>query len=148
FDLTAGRLYQTAVLHSRRTRRLAAATGQAQPDVLDVGRPDRHSIRYLHHLVNAAARRIHLHAQLAISGAGVQTEAAMDAAIEIGLLRAIRYESKVCHGLTGVAGRTSASPAASKGNHCRVKATTRASASAAPVRIQPPPSSLSSPPHP
>ena len=45
--------------------------------------------RNLHHLIDAAARRVHFHVQFAIGGASVQTQSAMHAAVEIGLLRFI-----------------------------------------------------------
>ena len=89
-DLRAGRFDQPSVLHSRRARRFAAAARQAEIEMLDVRRIDLRCARcHLHHLVDAAARRIHLHAQLAIRGAVVQAQTAVDAAVEIRLLRSV-----------------------------------------------------------
>ena len=55
----------------------------------------------LHHLVDAAARRIHLHAQLAICRAGVQAETAMNATVQVeglGLVGGMfKYGCRVCH---------------------------------------------------
>ena len=83
-DLRARGLDQPAVLDPRRTGRFAGAAGQAQADVLDVGGRDGGPLLgHLHHLVDAAARRIHLQAQLAIGGAGVQAQAAVDAAVQV-----------------------------------------------------------------
>ena len=48
---------------------------------------DGRAIGHLHHLINAAARRIHLDVQFAIGGARVQAQAAVDALVEIGLRR-------------------------------------------------------------
>ena len=90
------------VPHAGGARRFAAAAGQAQVDVLDVGRRDGRAVGHLHHLVDAAARRIHLEAQLAIGRAGVQAKAAVDAAVEIELPRSqvvlFRYGDRVGHG--------------------------------------------------
>ena len=75
-DLRAGSLHQPAVLHAGRTRRFAAAARQTKIEMLDVRRIDLRCARsHLHHLVDAAARRIHLHAELAIRRAVVQTQA-------------------------------------------------------------------------
>ena len=52
-----------------------------------IGIGDRRAARHLHHLINAAARRIHFDVQLAIGGAGVQAQPAVHALVEIGLAR-------------------------------------------------------------
>ncbi len=88
-DLRARRLHQAPVLHARRAGRLAAPAGQAQADVLQIGAGDRRAIGNLHHLVDAAARRIHLQTELAVGRAGVETQAAMHAAVQVDLLRSI-----------------------------------------------------------
>ena len=41
------------------------------------------------HLIDTAARGIHFDAQIAIGGAGVQAQAAVDAAVEIDLMRLV-----------------------------------------------------------
>ena len=58
---------------------------------------NRLSIRHLHHLVNAASRRVHLDTELAIGGARLQAQAAMDTAVEVFLLRSVRDDGKVGH---------------------------------------------------
>ena len=102
FDFGARGFHQPAVVHARRAGDLAAAAGQAQIDVFDVGRADGRARGDLGHLVDASARRIHLQAQLAIGGAGVQAQATMDAAVQIGLLgpivRDLRYDCRAVHG--------------------------------------------------
>ena len=89
-DLRAGSFNQPAILHARRTRRFASAAREAEIQMLDVGRIDlRFARRHLHHLIDAAARRIHLDAQLAIRRAVVQAQAAVHTSIEIRLLRSV-----------------------------------------------------------
>jgi hypothetical protein len=51
---------QAAIFHARRTSRFAAAAGEAKVDVFFVSLSDRRAVCDLHHLVNAAAGRIHL----------------------------------------------------------------------------------------
>ena len=85
FQFGARIFHHAAVGHARRASRFAAPAGQAKPDVLAVGIADGGSVGYLDHLVDAAARRIHFDAELAIGGAGVQTQAAMHAAVQIEL---------------------------------------------------------------
>ena len=56
---------------------------------------------HLDHLVDAAARRIHLQPQFAVRGAGVQAQAAVDAAVQVELRGAgcsFRDDDTVCHG--------------------------------------------------
>src|SRR5690349_11966157 len=86
FDLRAGSLDQAAVLHTRRAGRFTGSARQAQVQMLnvggvDLGLPGGH----LHHLVDAAARRVHLDAKLAVGGAVVQAEAAMHTPVEVHL---------------------------------------------------------------
>ncbi len=94
-DIGARGLDQTPILHSRRTGALASAASQAKVDVFPIGVADRLPFGYLHHLVNAAARRIHLDAQFPVRRAGVQAQAAVNALIQIGLPRlvALAYQS-------------------------------------------------------
>ena len=75
----------------------------------------------LRHLEDAAARRIHLEAQFAISRTRVQAESAMDATVEIGLPRAdldfrrdflFRYGHRAGPGSTDSRDRTYVSRAA------------------------------------
>src|SRR5947207_16012381 len=72
-DLPPRRFDQAAVLDSRRARRLARAAVETQIDVPDKTLAQRQPpALHLEHLVDPAARRVHLHAQLAIGGAAVQ----------------------------------------------------------------------------
>ena len=89
FDIGAGRFHQAAVLDTGRAGAFAAAAGEAQIDMFAVGVADRLPFGDLHHLIDAPARRVHFNAQFAVGGAGVQTQAAMHAAVEIGLLRLV-----------------------------------------------------------
>src|SRR3954470_9960766 len=104
-DLGAGVFHHMTVADPRWTRRFAAAASQAEVDVLNVRRRDRGAVRHLHHLVDAAARRVHLDAELAIGGAGVQTKTAMHATVEVELPRSqsgfFRYDGTIGHGSTG-----------------------------------------------
>jgi len=59
---------------------------------------DRCAVRHLHHLINPAARGIHLQAQLAIGRTGVQTKTAVHAAVEVRLLGTIKGDERVGHG--------------------------------------------------
>src|SRR5207249_9766688 len=78
-DLPARRFDQAAVLDSGRARRLAGAAVETQVDVPDKTLAQRQPpALHLDHLVDPAARRVHLHAQLAIGGATVQAQAAVD----------------------------------------------------------------------
>ena len=84
FNLLARGFDQAAVGDAAGAGRLAGAAPQAQADVRDVGIPQRHgAARYLDHLVDAPARRVHLDAQLAVRGTGVQAQPAMNAAVQI-----------------------------------------------------------------
>ena len=56
---------------------------------------DRLPFRHLNHLINPAARRIHLDAQFAVGRAGIQTKPAVDALIEIHLLRLVCFAVKL-----------------------------------------------------
>ena len=64
---------------------LAAAARQAKIDMLPVRIADRLPFGYLNHLIDAAPRRIHFHAQLTIGGTSIQTQSAMHAPVEVGL---------------------------------------------------------------
>ena len=109
FDLRARVLYHAAVRHTRGTGRFAPAAGQAQVDVPYVGWRDGRALGHLYHLVDAAARRIHLQPQLAVRRAGVQAKPAVDAAVQIELPRpytgSLRYGDTVGHGLRGWRGQ-------------------------------------------
>ena len=85
FQFGARIFHHAAVAHARRAGRFAAPAGQAKADVLAVGIADGRAVGHLDHLVDAAARRIHLQAELTIGGAGVQTQAAMHAAVQVEL---------------------------------------------------------------
>ena len=71
---------------------------------------DRRASGHPNHLVDAAARRTHLHSEFAVGGTGVQAEAAVNALIEVELrgsqIGLLRYDGKVGHGLEGCLGRT------------------------------------------
>ena len=79
-DLRARFLQQMSVLHAGGTRGLAI---QAAETAVNVGNERigqrQPALVNLQHLVDAAARRIHLRAQRAIGGAIVQTQAAVHA---------------------------------------------------------------------
>jgi hypothetical protein len=60
----------------------------------------------VHHLIDAPARGIRLKTQLAIGRAGVQTQAAVYAAIEVRLLRSVKGDERVGHGLKGDSDQT------------------------------------------
>ena len=92
FDLRAGGLDQASVLDARGAGRFAAAAGQAQADMFLIGGRNGAAIRHLDHLVDSAARGIHLQSQLAIGRTGVEAETAVDTAVEIGLLRPVRSQ--------------------------------------------------------
>ena len=79
--------HHAAVAYARRAGGFAAPAGQAKIDVLTVGLADSRAVGHLDHLIDAAARRIHLEAEFAIGGAGVQTQAAMHAAVQVELPR-------------------------------------------------------------
>ena len=81
-DLRPRRFNQLAVFDPRGAGRFARPAVQAQVHVADKTLADREPA-FVHrdHLVDAPARRIHLHAQLAIGGARVQAQAAMHAAV-------------------------------------------------------------------
>ena len=110
-DFSASGLDQAAILHAGRAGGFASAAGQTKLDVLDVGRADGRAVGDLRHLIDPAARRIHFNAQFAIGGTGVQTQAAVDAAVEVDELRFVRnfrYGHKACHDSAGRGDRTSA----------------------------------------
>ena len=110
FDLRPRILHHAAIAHARGAGRFASAAGQAQADVLHVGRRDRRAVGHLHHLVDAAARRIHLQTQLAIRRAGVEAEPAMHATVQVELARSgsdlFRCGYRVGHDSTHFPGQT------------------------------------------
>ena len=85
FQFHARIFHHAAVRHARGTGRFATAAGQAESDMFAVGIADGRTVGHLHHLIDAAARRIHLQAEFAIGGAGVQTQAAVYAAVQVEL---------------------------------------------------------------
>ncbi len=105
FDFGAGLLHHAAVWHAGRAGGFAAAAGQAEADVFEVSRGDRRALGDLHHLIDAAAGRIHLQAQFAVGGAGVQAETTVDTLIQIELVgpggARFRGDGRVGHGSTG-----------------------------------------------
>jgi hypothetical protein len=83
FDLGSPSFHQAAVFDPGWARRFTSAAGKAQFDMLDVRLGDGGAVGDLHHLVNSAARGIHLYVKLAISRAGVEAQSAVDALIQI-----------------------------------------------------------------
>ena len=89
-DFRPRRLDQTPVLHARRTGGLTGAARQAEIDVLDVIVVDLHlPFGDLDHLIDASTRGVHLNTQLAVSRARVEAEPAVNALVQIALLRLI-----------------------------------------------------------
>ncbi len=91
FNFGAGRFHQTAIGHAGRTGTFTASAREAEVDVFAVRIGDGSAGGHLHHLIDTAARRIHFHAEFAISRARVQTQTAMHALIEIGLVRFVDF---------------------------------------------------------
>src|SRR5690242_10805780 len=90
-DLRPGRLHQFTVLHSRRACRFTGATIQTLVNMPDKGVAERQpSFIHEDHLPNAPARRIRFKSPQAISGAMIQTEAAMNAVKIVDVLGAVR----------------------------------------------------------
>src|SRR5712692_8006452 len=80
FNLSPGRLNQPAVFDARRARRLAGPAVETKIHMPDETFPNRQPPAFhLDHLVDPPARRVHLEAQFAVRGAGVQAEAAVNA---------------------------------------------------------------------
>src|SRR5205823_10536809 len=78
-DLPPGRFDQAPVLDSGRARRLASAAVETQVDVPDKTLAQRQPpALHLDHLVDPAARRVHLDSQLAISRTTIQAKTAVD----------------------------------------------------------------------
>ena len=78
-DLPPRRFDQPAVLDSRRARRLASAAVETQVDVPDKTLAQRQpSALHLDHLVDPAARRVHLDSQLAICRTTIQAKTAVN----------------------------------------------------------------------
>src|SRR5438477_4980776 len=79
FDLSAGALHDACVLHAGGAGGLARAAVKAAVDVGDKRIANRESACIdLQHLVDASARRIHLHPQYPIRRAMIQAEATMN----------------------------------------------------------------------
>src|SRR3989442_1452738 len=80
FNLSPGRLNQPAVFDARRARRLAGPAVETKIHMPDETFPNRQPPAFdLDHLVDPSAGRVHLEAQFAVRGAGVQAEAAVNA---------------------------------------------------------------------
>jgi hypothetical protein len=99
-------LHHPAVWNSRRTRGFAPAASQAQVDMPQVRGRDGLALGHLNHLENPAAWRIHLEAEFPVGRAGVQAQPAVNAFVEVELLRPVhgcllRYGHKVCPGSAG-----------------------------------------------
>ena len=80
FNLSPGRLNQPAVFDPRRARRLAGPAVETKIHMPYETFPNRQPPAFhLDHLVDPPAGRVHLEAQFAVRGAGVQAEAAVNA---------------------------------------------------------------------
>src|SRR5260370_37919413 len=80
FDNGSGTLNDASVLHAGWAGALAAAAIEAAVNVSNKRFGYRQlAAIHLQDLIDAAARRIHLHTENAIGGAGVQTQATLDA---------------------------------------------------------------------
>ncbi len=80
FDLSACPLHDVPVLNAGGTSRLARQASQAAVDVRDKSFAHRHvAFVDVQHLIDAAARRIHLHTQNFVGRAMVQAKSAVHA---------------------------------------------------------------------
>ena len=96
FDVGASSFHQATVLHPGRTGGFAATAGQAKIDVFLIGVSDGSAVLHLNHLIDAASRRIHFQVQFAVGGASVQAQAAVDALVQILLLRRVKLQWIKC----------------------------------------------------
>ena len=109
-NLRARILHHASISHAGRAGGFAAPAGQAEIDMLPVGFSDGRAGGHLHHLVDAPARRIHLEAEFAVRGAGIETQPAVDAAVQIELTGSetglFKYGCRVFHGSEGSTDQT------------------------------------------
>jgi len=98
-DAGAGMLNELSIFDAGRAGRFARPAVQAFVDVIDEGIGDGLLVQFdLDHLMDAAARRIGLEVPQAVGGAGVETEAAVNATGIVFVNESLAGDSRAGHG--------------------------------------------------